>query len=55
MSETEGPGDAAGTSVSIALADAQPLEPELTDAALPFHTVVVGASAGGVARAIRSA
>ena len=53
MSEAEGSSADARDGEALALPDAQPLEPALRGTSLPFHTVIVGASAGGVEAIMR--
>jgi two-component system CheB/CheR fusion protein len=53
MSEAEGPRSAQVESGAFGLADALPLDVQRPRPALPFHTVVVGASAGGVEALMR--
>ena len=53
MSEAEGPRNAPVESGAVGLADAQPLDALRPRSALPFHTVVIGASAGGVEALMR--
>ena len=53
MTEAEASRDAEGPQGTVALADAQALDAESPDKRLPFHTVVVGASAGGVETLMR--
>jgi two-component system, chemotaxis family, CheB/CheR fusion protein len=53
MTEAEGVSAEQGDSLSVALPDAQPEEAPARGGILPFHTVVVGASAGGVETLMR--
>jgi len=53
MTEAEGPSAETGEPVPVALPDAQPAEALARDGVLPFHTIVVGASAGGVETLMR--
>ncbi len=53
MTGAEASRDLEGPLGAVALADAQPLDAEVPNRKLPFHTVVVGASAGGVETLMR--
>ncbi len=53
MPDTEGARDPLVEQGAVALGDAQPLDAAVAGGTLPFHTVVVGASAGGVETLMR--